>query len=103
MTPAPPAAGPGHDDLPARVFRALYQDHDLHTINGTRIAVPKGTPVLTAPTLGEIARQISNPGRSDLAGPPAGPPVPAHLPVRPVPAPAAAAPPEVIPGSERTS
>ena len=45
MTTAPAAAGqPGRDDLTARIFRALYQEFDLRTINGTYVVVPKGTP-----------------------------------------------------------
>ena len=48
------------DNLTARVFRALYRDFDLHTVAGTHIAVPKGTPCFAAPSLGEITRQISD-------------------------------------------
>jgi hypothetical protein len=58
MTAPDPAAEP-RDDLTLRVFRALYQAFDLHTVGGTHIAVPAGTPCFAAPSLSEIARQIS--------------------------------------------
>jgi hypothetical protein len=48
------------EDLTARVFRALYDQFDLHITGGTHIAVPKGTPCFAARTIGEIARQISD-------------------------------------------
>jgi len=51
---------PGADELTLRVFRALYRDYDLRALGGSYVAVPKGTPCYTAPTLGEIARQISD-------------------------------------------
>ena len=57
------------DNLTARVFRALYQDLDLHTIAGTHIAVPKGTPGFAASSLGEIAWQISDRKHDALAAP----------------------------------
>ena len=68
MTTAPAAAGqPGRDDLTERIFRALYQEFDLRTINGTYVVVPKGTPWFAGTSLGDIARQISDhtpgPGR----------------------------------------
>ena len=79
MTAAPAAAGqPGRDDLTARIFRALYQEFDLRTINGIYVVVPKGTPWFAGHSLGDIARQISDtttrarplprpgPGRSPL-------------------------------------
>ena len=56
--PADPDSRP-RDDLTPRVFRALYQAFDLHTVGGTHIAVPTGTPCFAAPSLGEVARQIS--------------------------------------------
>ena len=60
MTTAPAAAGqPGRDDLTERIFRALYQEFDLRTINGTYVVVPKGTPWFAGTSLGDIARQIS--------------------------------------------
>ncbi len=41
MTAAPAAAGqPGRDDLTSRIFRALYQDFSLSTINGIYVALP---------------------------------------------------------------
>ena len=58
--PVTPATQPLPDNLTARVFRALYRDFDLHTVAGTHIAVPKGTPCFAASSLGEIARQISD-------------------------------------------
>lgn len=50
---------PAHDELTIRVFRALYREFDLHTVAGTHIAVPKGTPLFSDVSLGSIARQIS--------------------------------------------
>jgi hypothetical protein len=45
MTTAPVTAGQsGRDGLTARIFRALYQEFDLRTINGTYVVVPEGTP-----------------------------------------------------------
>jgi hypothetical protein len=57
---------PPPEDPTARVFRALYDQFDLHITGGTHIAVPKGTPCFTAPAIGEIARQLST---SDHHGP----------------------------------
>ena len=60
MTTRPAATGqPGRDDLTERIFRALYQEFDLRTINGTYIVVPKGTPWFAGTSLGDLARQIS--------------------------------------------
>jgi hypothetical protein len=42
MTGPAPGYRPGHDDLTARVFRALYPGFDLRTVDGTHIAVLKG-------------------------------------------------------------
>ena len=53
MTSAPPG------NLTAILFRALYRDLDLITIGDLHIVVPKGTPLLTGDSLGEIARRIS--------------------------------------------
>ena len=58
--PAVPAGQPACDDLTARVFRALYVEFDLHTTGGTYIAVPKGARCFAGPSLGAIARQISD-------------------------------------------
>lgn len=58
VTAAAPAR-PYHDDLADRVFQALYAGFDVHTVHGTRIVVPAGTPWFAGPSLGEIARQIS--------------------------------------------
>lgn len=60
---------PPPEDLTARVFRALYDQFDLHITDGTHIAVPKGTPCFTASTIGEIARQISGSGQDAPASP----------------------------------
>ena len=57
--PAIPAGPPCRDYLAVRLFRALYQGFDLHTVGGTHVAVPKGTPCYAGPSLGDIARQIS--------------------------------------------
>ncbi len=82
VTGPAPSGRPPPADLPARVFRALYAEFDLHTVVGAvHVAVPKGTPCYAAPTLAEIARQISarqHPGQAqagpaqpgDLPGPP---------------------------------
>lgn len=47
------------DNLAAIVFRALYRDFDLITVGVVLIVVPKGTPLLTGDSLGDIARRIS--------------------------------------------
>jgi hypothetical protein len=57
--PAAPVGPPPPGDLPARLFRALYQEYDLHPAGGGYVAVPKGTACYAAPTIGEIARRIS--------------------------------------------
>ncbi len=79
-----PAGQPPPADRPARVFRAPYAGYDLHTVAGAvHVAVPKGTPCYAAPTLAEIARQISarqHPGPAQAGpaqpGDPPGPPGP---------------------------
>ncbi len=84
VTGPAPAGQPPPADLPARVFRALYAGYDLHTIaDAVHVAVPKGTPCHAAPTLAEIARQISareHPGQAPAGpaqpGDPDGPPGP---------------------------
>ena len=63
---------PARDDLTSRLFRALFQGFDLHHIGGTYVVLPKGTPYLSGPSLGAIARQISAPDLAsgpDTAGP----------------------------------
>jgi hypothetical protein len=65
---AVPAGPPARDDLTARVFRALYAQFDLHHVGGIYVVTPKGTPCFTAPSLGEIARQVSH---HEHPGPPA--------------------------------
>jgi hypothetical protein len=60
MTGTAPGSQPPPEDLTARVFRALYDQFDLHIMDGTHIAVPKGAPCFAARTIGEIARQISD-------------------------------------------
>jgi hypothetical protein len=57
--PGAPAGEPGRDELTARVFRALYAEYDLRTVQGIHIAVPRGTPWFAGPSLGDIARWIS--------------------------------------------
>lgn len=70
---ATPAGQPPPDDLTAaRVFRALYTQFDLHTVGDTHIAVPKGTPCFAAPSIGQIARQISDHEYHDPAAPSPG-------------------------------
>jgi hypothetical protein len=60
MTTAPAESRPGGDDLTARIFRALYKEFDLREINGTYVVVPRGTLWLAGPSLGDIARRISD-------------------------------------------
>ena len=75
MTTRPVAAGQlGRDDLTERIFRALYQEFDLRTINGTYVVVPKGTLWFAGTSLGDIARQIS-----DHPGPAASPTGPGQI------------------------
>ena len=71
------------DDLTPRVFRALYEAFDLHTVGGTHIAVPKGTPCFAAASLSEVVRQISTLDPPAPAGLPDLPPGPLdHRPAR---------------------
>ena len=51
---------PDSDDLTARVFRALYKAYDLHSVQGVHVVVPRGTPCFAGPSLGDVARQISD-------------------------------------------
>ena len=51
---------PDSGDLTARVFRALYQAYDLHSVQGIHVVVPRGTPCFAGPSLGDVARQISD-------------------------------------------
>jgi hypothetical protein len=51
---------PVPQDLAARLFRALYDDYDLHTVGELHVAVPKGAPCYRGRTLSEIARQVSD-------------------------------------------
>jgi hypothetical protein len=73
MTGAP-AAQPGRDKLTPGIFRALYAEFDLHTIGGTHVVVPKGTPWFAGHSLGEIARQISEYEYPNGDRPPVGSP-----------------------------
>jgi hypothetical protein len=68
--------GAPRDDLTRRVFRALCQTFDLHTVDGTHIAVPKGTPCFAAPSLSEVARKISVREHPEPAAPSDIPPGP---------------------------
>jgi hypothetical protein len=47
------------DELTPRIFRALYAEFDLRIVEGTYVVVPRGTTWFAGPSLGEIARQIS--------------------------------------------
>lgn len=58
-TPGPPPGRSGRDDLTPRVFRALYGEFELRTVEGTHVVVPVGTLWFAGRSLGEIARQIS--------------------------------------------
>ena len=60
MTDTAPDGQPPPADLTARLFRALYDQFDLHAIGGAHVAVPKGTPYFAGSTIGEVARQISS-------------------------------------------
>jgi hypothetical protein len=88
--PAPESRGrPARDDRTPRVFRALHAGHDLHDAEAAAfVAVPKGTAWYTGLSIGEIACQISDPDRDDIAP---DIPVPVALPARPAPAGAPAA------------
>jgi hypothetical protein len=61
--PGPAAAArpllPGTYHLTARIFAGLFTDYDLHDTGHGYIALPKGTPMFTGASLGEVARQIS--------------------------------------------
>ncbi len=57
--PAMPPGQPSREDLAVRLFRALYQGFDLHTVGGIHVAVPKGSPCYAGSSLGTIARRIS--------------------------------------------
>ncbi len=46
-------------DIAARLFRALFDDWDLHEVRGAWVAVPKGTPWLAGPTLRDVSGQIA--------------------------------------------
>jgi hypothetical protein len=68
---APSTSRPHPDTLTYRIFRALYDDFDLHILGFGYVAVPKGTPVFTGHRLSEIAWQISqheHPGPDQPAG-----------------------------------
>jgi hypothetical protein len=69
-----PAAQPGRDELTLRVFRVLYAEFDLHTASGLHVVVPRGTPWFAGPSLGEIARQISEHEHPQPDQPPCGRP-----------------------------
>lgn len=87
MTGAVPAGHPGPDDLTPRIFQALYQDFDLLTIGAIHIVTPKGTPVFTGHSLGQIARQISDHEHGAQEAPASAAPPADALPVRPLPGP----------------
>jgi hypothetical protein len=54
------ASGPGRDELTARVFRALYGTYDPHSVGDVHVVVRRGTPWFSGPSLGDVARQISD-------------------------------------------
>ncbi|MGH3200601.1 MAG: hypothetical protein ACRDOA_11245 [Streptosporangiaceae bacterium] len=78
--PAAPAGRPDGDDLTARVFRALYQAYDLHSIASIHVAVRKGSPCFAGPSLGAIARKISNHEHPGPSAPVTAPPLPPRRP-----------------------
>jgi AraC-like DNA-binding protein len=59
--PAPAARPlpPGTYHLTARIFAGLFTDYDLHNVTSGYIALPKGTPMFTGTSVGDVARQIS--------------------------------------------
>jgi hypothetical protein len=54
------ASGLGRDELTARVLRALYWEFDLRTVDGMHVVVPPGLRGFVGPSLGDVARQISD-------------------------------------------
>ena len=84
---ASPAGHSGRDDLTPRIFRALYPDFDLLTIGVVHVVTPKGTPVFTGDSLGQIARQISDHAHGAPAVPSPGAPSADGLPARMPPGP----------------
>ena len=74
MTAPGPRGQSPPGDLAARVFRALYPGYDLYDLAGTWLAVPAGTPWFTAPSLGEIARQMAARGHHPPPAPGGGDP-----------------------------
>ena len=61
MTTIPdPQPGNPARDLAVRLFRALYAEFELRTIDGTHVAVPWGTPWYAGHSLTDLARQISS-------------------------------------------
>lgn len=82
-----PAGHSGRDDLTPRIFRALYQDFDLLTIGVIHVVTPKGTPVFTGDSLGQIARQISDHEHGPPAAPSCGAALADGLPARMLPRP----------------
>jgi len=59
------AAGVAWAGIPARVFRGLYADWELHSVGDAHFAVPAGTVVFTGTSLGEVARKIGEHGPGD--------------------------------------
>jgi|HubBroStandDraft_4_1064222.scaffolds.fasta_scaffold438631_2 hypothetical protein len=57
-----PGPQPGHPprDLAVRLFRVLHTEFELRTIDGTHVAVPRGTPWYSGRSLTDLARQISS-------------------------------------------
>ena len=51
---------PSREDLTALVFQALYPGYQLGATDGIHIVTPKGTPWFAGPSLGAIARLISD-------------------------------------------
>ncbi len=83
MTGATSANSAGRsDDLTPRIFRALYPGFDLLTIGVIHIVTPKGTPVFTGDSLGQLAQQISDHEHGSPATPPSGAPVADGFPAR---------------------
>ena len=62
MTGTIPVGQPPPDDLTARVFRALYQAFDLHTIGGTRPAPPAPPGASPARAAADLARALARHG-----------------------------------------
>jgi hypothetical protein len=51
---------PSPRDLTALIFQGLYPRYELATVAGIHVVTPRGTPWFAGPSLGTIARTISD-------------------------------------------